>query len=102
MSLKGRWGIWVLWILWPQPLKPLVSSTGARVCPVELVGIELLRTLKTGKLLICRESYKAHKASNACNAGFIVRLLYGEFFRISNCLSSGSRTKVQPRFPFYC
>jgi hypothetical protein len=29
---------------------------------VELVGIELLRILKTGKLLICRESYNAHNA----------------------------------------
>ena len=29
---------------------------------VELVGIELLRILKTGKLLICRESYNAHHA----------------------------------------
>lgn len=46
---------------------------------VELVGIEKLGILKTGKLLICRESYNAHKASNTCNAGFIVRLLYGDF-----------------------
>jgi hypothetical protein len=45
---------------------------------VELVGIEKLGTLKTDKLLICRESYNAQKASNACNAGFIVRLLYGD------------------------
>jgi hypothetical protein len=29
---------------------------------VELVGIELLRVLKTGKLLICRESYNAQNA----------------------------------------
>jgi hypothetical protein len=29
---------------------------------VELVGIELLRILKTDKLLICRESYNAHNA----------------------------------------
>ena len=46
---------------------------------VELVGIEKLGILKTDKLLICRESYNAQKASNACNAGFIVRLLYGDF-----------------------
>jgi len=46
---------------------------------VELVGIEKLGTLKTDKLLIRRKSYKAQKASNTCNAGFIVRLLYGDF-----------------------
>ena len=45
---------------------------------VELVGIEKLGTLKTDKLLTCRESYNAHKASNVCKAGFIVRLLYGD------------------------
>jgi len=46
---------------------------------VELVGIEKLGTLKTDKLLIRRESYNAQKASNTRNAGFIVRLLYGDF-----------------------
>jgi len=45
---------------------------------VELVGIEKLGILKTDKLLTRRESYNAHKASNVCNAGFIVRLLYGD------------------------
>jgi hypothetical protein len=45
---------------------------------VELVGTEKLGILKTDKLLICRESYNAHKASNVCNAGFIARLLYGD------------------------
>lgn len=47
---------------------------------VELVGIELLRTLKTGKLLIRDRSQNTHNAYNACNAGFIVRLLYGVLF----------------------
>ena len=37
---------------------------------MERVGIEKLGTLKTDKLLIRRESYKAQKASNICNAGF--------------------------------
>jgi hypothetical protein len=46
---------------------------------VELVGIEKLGTLKTDKLLIRRESYNAQKASNTCNAGFIVCFLYGDF-----------------------
>jgi hypothetical protein len=45
---------------------------------VELVGIEKPGILKTDKLLICREPYNAYKASNVCNAGFIVRLLYGD------------------------
>jgi hypothetical protein len=48
---------------------------------VELVGIELLRILKTGKLLIRRISHNAYIAWNACNAEFIVRLLYGELPR---------------------
>lgn len=45
---------------------------------VELVGIEQLRILKTGNLLIYRESYNVHNAKNACNGGFIVRLLYDD------------------------
>jgi hypothetical protein len=51
---------------------------------VKLVGIEKLGILKTDKLMICWESYNPHKASNACNAGFIVRLLYGNFAFVSN------------------
>lgn len=45
---------------------------------VELVGSEKLGILKTDKLLICRESYSAHKASNACNAGLIVTAILSQ------------------------
>ena len=48
---------------------------------VELVGIELLRVLKTGKLLNRRISHNAQKGQNACNAGLIVRSLYGILIR---------------------
>ena len=50
---------------------------------VELVGIEKLGILKTDKLLICRESYNAQKAASTCNAGSIVRFLYGGFLKIN-------------------
>jgi hypothetical protein len=61
----------------------LQFSAAFQPLTVELVGIEKLGILKTDKLLICREPYNAHKASNACNVGFIVRLLYGDSQPIS-------------------
>ena len=75
---------------------------------VELVGIEKLGILKTDKLLICREPYNVHKASNACNAGFIVRLLYGDsranpliytFFLLPSLLLGLARASPAARSP---
>jgi len=67
---------------------------------VELVGIEKLGTLKTDKLLICRESYNAQKASNACNARPIVRLLYGDSIkatRVTKSVGVVSRSSLELR-----
>jgi hypothetical protein len=46
---------------------------------VELVGIEKLGTLKTDKLLISSRILQCPESLNTCNAGFIVRLLNGDF-----------------------
>ena len=48
---------------------------------VELVGIDLSRALKTGKLLICGRSQSAQNAEILYNPKFIVRLLYGGFLQ---------------------
>ena len=75
-------------------------SGGKWIAMVELVGIEKLGTLKTDKLLICRESYNAQKASNACNARPIVRLLYGDSIkatRVTKSVGIVSRSSLELR-----
>jgi len=76
----------------PQPVRKYLFFKGLLV---ELVGIEKVGTLKTDKLLLRRKSYKAQKASNTCNAGFIVRLLYGDFSQ-SNYLFATKSDRDEP------